>query len=92
MQAFSELRQAARVRRDKLIDKARSEYEDTLRQIANLEQDLLGREKRGHKSIASCVENIIPNDGPFTSGDVLRALESLDPLRGQCRFLLGKVR
>ena len=52
MQAFSELRQAARECRVKLIDKAKSEYEDALRQIANLERDLLGREKPSHKSIA----------------------------------------
>jgi vacuolar-type H+-ATPase subunit E/Vma4 len=68
MQTFSELRQAARERRDKLIDKARSEYEDTLRQIANLEQDLLGREPSTHRSMSSCVSSVIPNDGPFTSG------------------------
>jgi hypothetical protein len=59
MQAFSELRQAARQRRDKLIGKARSEYEDTLQQIANLEQDLLAtpRWAIGFSRTADCSPN-----------------------------------
>jgi hypothetical protein len=64
MQAFNELRQAARDRRDKLIAKARDEYADTLRQIARLEQDLLGREPANPRSIASCVGSVIPRDPP----------------------------
>jgi hypothetical protein len=81
MQALNELRQAARDRRDKLIAKARAEYEATLAKIASIEQDLLGREPFNPRSIASCVEAVIPSDGPFTSGDLLRSLEALDPRR-----------
>ncbi len=46
MQALNDLRQAARDRRDKLIAKARTEYEATLSKIASIEQDLLGRNRR----------------------------------------------
>ena len=81
MQALNDLRQAARDRRDKLIAKARTEYEATLAKIASIEQDLLGREPTNPRSIASCVELVIPSDGPFTSGDLLRNLEALDPRR-----------
>jgi hypothetical protein len=44
MQALNDLSQAARERRDKLIVKARSEFDATLAKIASIEQDLLGRE------------------------------------------------
>jgi hypothetical protein len=81
MQALNDLRQAARDRRDKLIAKARTEYEATLAKIASIEQDLLGREPTNPCSIASCVESVIPSDGPFTSADLLRNLEALDPRR-----------
>lgn len=69
MQALNDLRQAARDRRDKLIAKARTEYEATIAKIASIEQDLLGREPTNPRSIASCVSSVIPADEPFTSGD-----------------------
>jgi hypothetical protein len=81
MQAFNELRHAARDRRDKLIDKARREYEATLQQIARLEQDLTGQEPADHKSIASCVSSVIPSDRPFTLSDLMQSLEAMDPRR-----------
>jgi hypothetical protein len=81
MQAFNELRRAARDRRDKFILKARQEYEATLAKIAGIEQDILGREPSTHKSVMSCVESVIPTDGPFTSGDLVRSLEALDSRR-----------
>ncbi len=81
MQAFNELRSAARDRRDKLIDKARREYDATLAQICRLEQDLLGKEPADHKSIASCVSSVIPSNRPFTINDLVQSLETLDPRR-----------
>ena len=81
MQALNDLRQAARDRRDKLIAKARAEYEATLSKIASIEQDLLGREPTNPRSIASCVSSVIPRDETFTSADVVRRLEALDPRR-----------
>jgi predicted transcriptional regulator len=81
MQAFNELRRAARDRRDKLILKARTEYEATLAKIAGIEQDILGRELSDHRSVMSCVESVMPTDGPFTSSDIVRSLEALDSRR-----------
>lgn len=81
MQAFNDLRSAARDRRDKLIHKARDEYETTLKQMARLEQDLLVKEPTNRNSIASCITSVIPSDRPFTCNDVLTALEALDPRR-----------
>jgi hypothetical protein len=73
MQAFIQLRAAARERRGKLIDKARREYESTLQQIARLEQDLTGKEPADHKSIASCVSSVIPSDRPAVGGNCVQA-------------------
>jgi len=59
MQAFNELRTAARERRDKLIAKAQDEYENTPRQISRLEIDRLGRpDHPALKSIAASVESV----------------------------------
>jgi hypothetical protein len=81
MDAFIELRKRAREKRDKAIGQARSEYADTLRKIAELEQDLLGREPSSHKTIASCIDSVIPTDRVFTTVDVMASLEALDPGR-----------
>ncbi|HEV2968668.1 MAG TPA: hypothetical protein VGY55_01690 [Pirellulales bacterium] len=81
MQAFHKLREIARDRRERAIVKAREEYEAILVRIAALEQDLLGRDRSTIKSIYSCVESVIPTDGPFTSGDLLLRLEALDQRR-----------
>lgn len=78
MNEFAELRKRARERRDKLIAAAYSEWESTLGRIAELEQDLLGRDPVNHKSVASCVDAVIPTDSPFTTVDVMKALEALD--------------
>jgi hypothetical protein len=81
MQAFNDLRQAARDRRDKLIAKARQEYEDILAKLAVVERDLLGREPGSLRSIQASVERVIPADRPFTGADILLALEAIDPRR-----------
>ncbi len=52
-----------RGRADKLIGKARAEYEETLRQIANREQDLPGRGQFKYTSIPASVESVIPPGG-----------------------------
>jgi hypothetical protein len=81
MQAFNELRKGAREKRDRAIGHAREEYAATLRRIADLEQDLLGREPSSHRTIASCIDPVIPTDRAFTTVDIIAALEALDPAR-----------
>ncbi len=81
MNAFIELRKQAREKRDKAIAQARDEFAATLRRIAELEQDLLGREPPTHKTIAACIDSIIPTDRVFTTVDIMAALEALDPRR-----------
>ena len=53
MNAFNELRAQARDNRDKAIGQARDDYSATLVRIAELEQDLLGRDPPKHKSTFS---------------------------------------
>lgn len=81
MNAFIELRKRAREKRDKAIAQAREDYAATLRRIANLEQDLCGRDPSTHKTLSSCIESVIPSDRVFTTLDVMTSLEALDPKR-----------
>jgi len=81
MNAFNELRRHAREKRDKAIQQARDDYAATLTRIAELEQDLLGRDSPQHKTIAACIDSVIPTDRPFTTVDIMAALEALDPRR-----------
>lgn len=81
MEAFTTLRKHAREKRDKAIAAARDAYAATLVSIATLEQDLLGRDPSTHKTVASCVNRVLPSDRPFTTVDVMTALEALDPGR-----------
>lgn len=81
MDAFNELRRIARQKRDNAIAKARDEYAETLTRIAGIEQDLRGREPANHRSIASCIDSVVPGDRPFSTTDILASLEALDPRR-----------
>ncbi len=81
MEAFNELRRKAREKRDKAISQARNEYAATLRRIAALEQDLFGKEPSSHRSIAACIDSVVPTDRAFTTVDILAALEAMDPKR-----------
>lgn len=81
MDAFNELRKQAREKRDKAVSEARDAYDATLTRIASLEQDILGRDLSSHKSIAACIDSVIPTDRPFTTQDILASLEALDPRR-----------
>ena len=78
---FNALRSRARERRDKAIAEARREYNAQLVKIAELEQDLLGKVQTGHKKISSAIESVIPREAPFTTVDLMAALEALDPRR-----------
>jgi len=78
MQEFGSLRTAARKKRDAAIRKARDEYAETLRRIAELEQDILGRDPSSHRSISSCIESVSPSDRTFTTVDIMAGLEALD--------------
>jgi len=78
MQEFGSLRTAARKKRDAAIRKARDEYAETLRRIAELEQDILGRDPSSHRSISSCIESVIPSDRTFSTVDIMAGLEALD--------------
>lgn len=81
MKEFIALRAKARDKRDKAIAHARHEWEQTLVQIAKLEQDLLGKESSRHRKISACIESVIPSDREFTTVDIMTALEALDPAR-----------
>ena len=81
MDAFNTLRKQAREKRDKTLAIARNEYAATLVRIATLEQDLNGHDPPAHKSIASCVESVMPSDRSFTTVDIMAGLEALDPRR-----------
>lgn len=78
---FTALRARARERRDKIINQAKADYEAALKQIAALEQDLLGKESTRHKKISACIDQCIPRDRTFTTLDILAGLEALDPGR-----------
>jgi len=78
---FTALRARARARRDKLIAEAKAEYESTLKQIAVLEQDLLGSVTSRHVSISASIESVIPRDRIFTTLDIMAALEAKEPGR-----------
>jgi hypothetical protein len=81
MECFNAIRKHARDKRDKAIGKARDDYAATLVRIAALDQDLLGRDPPAHKTVPSCINRVLPNDRPFTTIDVLAALEALEPGR-----------
>jgi hypothetical protein len=78
---FTALRARARARRDKIIAEAKAEYESALKQIAVLEQDLLGKETQRHVKISTSIDRIIPKDRPFTTLDIMAALEASQPGR-----------
>jgi hypothetical protein len=78
---FIALRARAREKRDRAIAQARADYAETLTRIAALEQDLLGRVLSSHRSIAACIDSVIPQDREFTTADVMAGLEALDPGR-----------
>ena len=78
MKEFNTIREAARKKRDLAIKKARDEYAATLLRIAELEQDLLGRDPSTHKTIVSCIERAIPSSRTFTTADILADLEAID--------------
>ncbi len=77
---FSTLKEAARVRRDKIVKQANADYEATIKRITELADDLLGVEPN-RKTTADVVNTVIPSDGTFTTGDIMLALESADPGR-----------
>lgn len=81
MEAFNDLRRAARERRDKIINQARDEYDATLKTVAALELRITGRTLSKKQSIAACVNSLIPDDASFTSQDILLGLEALAPHR-----------
>jgi hypothetical protein len=80
MSEFSALRARARDKRDKSIADARQEYEETLIAIAALEHGLTGRSRRPQR-ISACIESVIPRAEPFTSTEIIAALEALDSSR-----------
>ncbi|HTQ41006.1 MAG TPA: hypothetical protein VMJ32_18470 [Pirellulales bacterium] len=81
MEAFNELRRKAREKRDKAIYAIKDAYETTLVRIAALEQDILGKDLSGHKSIAECINSVLPSDREFTTVDVMASLEAMNSRR-----------
>jgi DNA-binding transcriptional ArsR family regulator len=78
---FHALRKIARERRDKDIAAIQAHYEAVLVQLSAIEQDLFGRVPINRRSIASCIESVIPSDRTFTTHDVMTELIALDPGR-----------
>ena len=81
MEPLTELRRQARERRDRAILAAKRQYVETLERIAAVEQDLLGHLPSSHKRMSETVEQVIPADRPFTTGDVMAALRAVDGQR-----------
>ena len=79
MKEFSAIRKAARSKRDTAIKRARDEYAATLKRIAELEQDILGRDPSDHRSMASCITSLIASDRTCTTVDIMAGLEAMDP-------------
>lgn len=64
-----------------MIDDARLECEKTLSQIAALESVLAAQgDTRGPTNITAHITNILPTDRPFTSPDIVAALEKAHPV------------
>jgi len=82
---FIQLRLRARERRDQAIAQIRAEYEETLKQITKLEQQLLGRKMPDHATLTAAVESVIPLGVNFTVVDLMRSLEAKDPGRVWCK-------
>jgi len=79
MNQFTPIRKAALAKRDAAIKQARDEYAETLKRISALEQDILGRDPSTHRTIASCIEILVPSDRTFTTVDIMAGLEAMDP-------------
>jgi len=80
MNEFSAIRAKAKERHDRLVVEAREQYERTLSQIANLENDLTGR-TRLRKSIVASIEAVIPDDQEFSVDDLMLSLQQMDDTR-----------
>ena len=81
MEAVTELRKIARERRDKPISAAKQQYAATLARLAAVEQDLLGHQPSDHRCMSDVIQRVIPTDRQFTTGDILAALQAIDPGR-----------
>jgi hypothetical protein len=83
MEAFNQLRTIARAKRDRIIEQARTDCEKSLAAIESLERELSSKpDPTGRtKSLRAYIVNAIPTDRPFTSRDILQALETTQPWR-----------
>jgi hypothetical protein len=90
MDEFMRLRAAARRRRDSEIDKARQDYETSLKRIAELEQRLLGKPDKDQVPMSAAIEQVIPREAEFTIIDVMHALEAKDTSRIWKKVSVGR--
>lgn len=84
MNAIKQLKQEAAAKRDTAIQVAKTEYNETVQKIAELETRLKGeRRPRPTRTtkIADIIWSILPSDKTFTLNDVLGALEAAEPDR-----------
>ena len=81
MKEFTAMRKLAADKRDKAYKKARNEYETALIRIAELEQMICGKVAPGHLQVSKAIEQVMPDDRPFTLNDVLGILEASHPER-----------
>src|SRR3954447_12054829 len=82
MDAYDELRQQARAKRDKIIQAARNECNVALRRIAGLQamitdekRQLVGQPTRTRdKSLTEYIREALPKDTTFTIADLCRVM------------------
>ena len=81
MNAFNQLCEHAREKRDKAIRIAKADYQRTLLRIADLEQELEGAVAPTHRTASACIDAVMPKDREFTIDDIMSGLQALAPKR-----------
>lgn len=85
MDAYDQLRQQARKKRDAVIMSARRECRDSIRKIdaisRRLSQAALKRRAKPGQPIIEMICDLIPQDRTFTFGEIVEQLQDADPGR-----------
>jgi len=78
---FNALRARAKINRDKALADVQRDYELALEKIQALQEELLGATRERNTRLSAAIESVMPREADFTSGDLLAALENLEPGR-----------
>lgn len=86
MNAYKQLRDKAKARRDRIIDQAKGEYQRTLEIIAELETRLNAKPPRkkarsNYVKLVDLIYSVLPSDRPFCLNDVIGFVAAADPNR-----------